>query len=130
MSNLNPTNANAAGQSGEGGNTNNTQNEFCYPSVHSVKGRTLGALLRGERITHLDCWRRFGSARLSHHVYVLRGIGWQVLMVEEQVTTSDAGRTASIGIYSLSPDVISKAGERGRHYAAECAMIELERRAA
>ena len=49
-----------------------------------------------ERLTHLDCWRRFGSARLSHHIYMLRGIGWPVQMIEETVTTSDAGRPASI----------------------------------
>ena len=108
----------------------NTQVGFSFPSPHSVKGRVLGSLLRGERLTHLDCWRRFGSARLSHHIYILRGICWDVQMIEETVTTSDAGRPATIGIYFLTSDSIAEAGELGRDYAAECVRIEAERRAA
>jgi hypothetical protein len=101
-----------------------------YPDPATVKGRTLGALLRGERLTHLDCWQRFGSARLSHHIYCLRGTpGWSVLMVEQTVTTTDAGRPASIGVYYLDPEVIAAAGERGQRYAEECARVEAERRA-
>lgn len=99
-----------------------------YPDSATVKGRVLGALLREEHLTHLDCWRRFGSARLSHHIYMLRGMGWQVEMAEQTVTTSDAGRAASIGIYNLAPAVIANAGERGREYAEECWRIEIERR--
>ena len=101
-----------------------------FPSPHSVKGRVLGALLRGDRITHLDCWRRFGSARLAHHAYILRGIGWSVEMIEETVTTSDAGRPATIGVYFLTAGVILQAGEEGQQYAAECFRIEAERKAA
>lgn len=103
---------------------------FSYPDAHTVKGRTLGALLRGERLTHLDCWRRFGSARLSHHIYCLRRIGWNVPMLEETVTTTDAGRPAIIGVYYLDADVIRAAGEPGQRYADECARVEQERRAA
>ncbi len=103
---------------------------FSYPSPSTVKGRALGALLRGERLTHLDCWRRFGSARLSHHIYMLRGRGWPVEMIEQTVTTTDAGRAATIGVYYLSADTIAAAGEPGQQYAAECARIEAERRAA
>lgn len=109
---------------------NTTAASFSYPDPHTVKGRVLGALLRGERLTHLDCWRRFGSARLSHHIYCLRRIGWTVPMVEETVTTSDAGRSATIGIYFLTQDVITGTGEQGRSYAEECARIEVERKAA
>lgn len=100
------------------------------PSPETVKGRVLGALLRGERITHLDCWRRFGSSRLSHHVYELRRTGWPVLMIEQTVTTSDGGRTATIGIYSLPADAIASAGGEGQTFAAECLRIERERGAA
>ncbi|MFZ3018789.1 MAG: hypothetical protein WA056_10070 [Gallionella sp.] len=100
-----------------------------YPDPSTVKGRVLGALLRGERLTHLDCWQRFGSARLSHHVYMLRG-DWPVEMIEQTVTTRDAGRAASIGVYFLSADAISAAGDAGHEYAEECARIEMERRAA
>lgn len=120
---------NALRQQGEGGNET-TAPVFSYPSPETVKGRVLGALLRGDRLTHWDCWRRFGSARLSHHIYVLRGMGWPVMIEEQTVTTSDAGRMAAIGVYSLHSDVIAQAGERGQQFAAECALIEQERRAA
>ena len=124
------TNDNAHGDLVDIGTTQSTQRRLFYPSAHSVKGRVLGALLRNERLTHLDCWRRFGSARLSHHIYVLRGIGLPVEMIEKTVTTSDAGRPATIGIYFLKPETIAEAGERGQQYAAECSKIEQERRAA
>ena len=110
--------------------TAETTPRFSYPPTHSVKGRVLGALLRRERLTHLDCWRRFGSARLSHHIYVLRGIGWPVEMIEETVTTSDAGRPATIGIYFLMPLTIAQAGAGGQAYAEDAARVEAERRAA
>ena len=95
-----------------------------FPSPLSVKGRVLGSLLRGERLTHLTCWLRFGSARLSHHIYVLRGIGWPVEMIEQTVTTSDAGRPASIGVYFLTPETIAEAGDRGQQDTAECSRID------
>ena len=106
------------------------QREFCFPSPSAVKGRVLGALLAGETLTHLDCWRRFGSARLAHHAYVLRGIGWPVQMEERAVTTSDGGRSAIIGNYFLPRETIAAAGERAQTFAAECARINAERRAA
>jgi hypothetical protein len=115
---------------GEDGKAQNNQARFSYPSAHSVKGRVLGALLRGERLTHLDCWRRFGSARLSHHIYILRNIGWSVDIVEQAVPTSDAARRAFIGIYSLPCGVVAEAGDLGQQYAAEAARIESDRRAA
>ena len=37
-----------------------------YPRPSSVKGRVLASLLTGAELTHLDCWRRYGSARLAH----------------------------------------------------------------
>lgn len=100
-----------------------------YPSPATVKGRVLGALLRGERLTHKDCWLRFGSSRLSHHVYELRR-AWPVFMEEVNVITSDGGRTAIIGVYYLTADVIAAAGLEGHDFAAECLRIERERRAA
>jgi hypothetical protein len=96
----------------------------------TVKGRVLGALLRGELLSHLDCWRRFGSARLAHHVHVLRRAGWPVQMMETTVRTSDAGRAAQIGRYFLNADTVTEAGEAGRTFAEHCLRVELERRAA
>jgi hypothetical protein len=104
--------------------------EHNHPNPKTVRGRVLGALLRGEHITHWDCWKRFGSARLSHHIYSLRADFWPVDMVEINVSTNDAGRAATIGLYSLHQDVIAAAGERGQRYAEECWRIEVERRAA
>lgn len=101
-----------------------------YPAAEAVKGRVLGALLRGELLTHLDCWCRFGSSRLAHHVHVLRRAGWPVKSMETIVRTSDAGRPATIAEYFLDRSVIEEAGDAGQRYAAEAAAVELERRAA
>jgi len=103
---------------------------FSYPAAEAVKGRVLGALLRGELLTHLDCWRRFGSSRLSHHVWALRRLGWPVQMLETTVRTSDAGRAAQIGEYFFDHSIIIEAGMEGQVYAATCVSIERERRAA
>jgi len=103
---------------------------FQYPPPETVRGRVLGSLLRGERMTSLDCWRRFGSSRLSGHVHVLRGLGWPIQTEESTVTTSDAGRPATVAFYSLAATAIAEAGEEGQRYAAEAAAVELERRAA
>ena len=87
-----------------------------YPPIGTVKGRTLAALLRGERLTHADVWARFGSARAAHHIYVLREGGWDVRTEEIDARTSD-GRTARIARYRLAQDDIQEAGERGKRYA-------------
>lgn len=127
---LNPRNDNAPGEGREVGIQDNIdRNEFSYPDPSSVKGRVLGALLAGETLTHWDCWRRFGSARLAHHVYVLRGIGWPVQIEERTVTTSDGGRPALVGFYRLDADTIAAAGERGRAFTADCHRANSERRA-
>jgi len=96
----------------------------CYPDPTSVKGRVLGALLLGELLSHFDCWRRFGSSRLAHHIYVLRRHGWPICMEEVDVLTSDGGRKATIGVYRLDADTIAEAGAEGRRYATEAAAIE------
>lgn len=95
--------------------------ELSYPPPSTVKGRVLGDLLAGRTITHKDTWMEHGSSRLAHHVYALRRDGWPVDMVEREVPTSDSGRTAAIGFYSLPHEVIDQAGERGQRYAAAVA---------
>lgn len=105
--------------------------EVSYPDPQTVKGRVLGALLRRERLTHKDCWIRFGSSRLSHHIYSLRNDnGWLIETDDLNVKTTDAGRVACIGRYWLTDEVIEEAGERGRQYAEVCARVEARRRAA
>lgn len=101
-----------------------------FPPAETVRGRVLGVLLRREPLSSLDCWWRFGSSRLSGHIHALRRLGWPVDTAERTVTTSDAGRPASVAFYCLPTNAITDAGEEGQRYAAECARVELERRAA
>ena len=103
---------------------------FVYPSPNFLPGRVLAVLLSGRRFTHLDSWREFGHSRLADSIWKLRRLDWPVDMVEQEVSTSDPGRSATIGIYFLTPETIAEAGERGQEFAAECARIEAERRAA
>lgn len=113
--------------------THEVKQRFRYPDPETVHGRVLGALLRGEHFTQHDCSIRLGSSRLSHHIYTLRGgkarNGWPIVTVEKPVTTTDAGRPATIGEYSLPSVVIAAEGERGREFAKECLRVELEHRA-
>lgn len=93
-----------------------------YPRPTSVKGRVLAALLAGAELTHLDCWERFDSSRLAHHVHMLRdgGAGWPIQSVERPVPTSD-GRQAIIAFYSLPKATIDQAGDAGAAYIAKVA---------
>lgn len=127
-----PGKENGALQGAVGGNSDQAKTavaELCYPTIGTVKAAVLADLLRGDRITHLDVWRRHGSSRAAHHVLRLRQAGWPVVTTEIEAPTSD-GRTARIALYSLPVDAIADAGERGQRFAAECARIEAERRAA
>lgn len=123
-----PGNDKACDQAGSIGKAKTTRFQLPFPSPQSVKGRVLGDLLSGRRITHLDTWREHGSSRLAHHVYVLRGIGWPIEMEKMAVATSDGGRPATIGEYYLTEETISSAGQPGHLYAKECARINAVRR--
>lgn len=112
---------NATGQGGEGFKALATTAISSYPDPTTVKRRVLADLLAGRRITHLDCWREHGSSRLAHHCYVLRGMGWPIDTEEIDARTCD-GRHAQIGKYSLRPETIEEAGERGQRF------IEMMRR--
>ena len=100
------------------------------PSPQHLPGRVLARLLRGRRFTHLDSIRELGHARLADSIWKLRKLGWNIETLEQVVPTSDAGRDAVIGIYFLTQEEIVNAGEAGREYAAEVAMLEEERQAA
>jgi hypothetical protein len=106
------------------------QVNFAYPSLTFLPGRVLGVLLTGERITHKDSWLKFGHARLADSTWKLRKLGWPIRIVEELVSTSDAGRKAAIGIYFLEAETIAQAGEVGQLYAEQAAAIERDRRVA
>lgn len=92
--------------------------KLSYPNPSTVKARVLGDLLAGRTITHKDTWIEHGSSRLAHHIYALRRDGWPIDMVEREVPTSDSGRTAAVGFYSLPQDAIDQAGERGQRFVA------------
>jgi len=94
-----------------------------FPAPRSVKGRVLAALLAGQELTHLDCWERFGSSRLAHHAYMLRGAGWPLRSDERPVPTSD-GRQAVIAFYSLPAGAIDAAGEAGSQFVAAVAAAQ------
>ncbi len=96
----------------------NTTSAFCFPAPTAVKGRVLADLLAGEKITHKTVWCRHGSSRASHHILMLRRAGFLVVTEDIDVPTSD-GRTARIGLYSLSAEAIEAAGERGQQFIAE-----------
>jgi hypothetical protein len=133
-----PQNENPRLQPGAG-QSKNTTTAFSSPSPQTVKpilpdmkflpGRFLGILLTGRRYTHKESWLELGHARLADSAWKLRRLGWPVQMVEEVVATSDAGRSATIGVYYLAPEAIADAGECGQRYAAECARLEACRRA-
>lgn len=93
-------------------------NQFTYPDLATVKGRTLADLLAGDKLTHMDVWERHGSSRASHHVLMLRKAGFPVVTEEIDAPTSD-GRIARIGLYSLPADAIEAAGECGQQFIAE-----------
>lgn len=91
---------------------------FCYPPRDTVKGGVLADLLSGRTITHLDCWQDHGSSRLAHHIYVLKADGWPIQVIEKEVPTR-RGRRAQIAFYSLKPETIATAGERGQCFVMQ-----------
>lgn len=129
MTHLDPKNDNAGGQPGIVGTANNLQRRF-YPNVESVRGRILGALLRGDRLTQQDTLRRFSDFRLAAQVEALRKSGWAIVTKMIDVGTRDAGRKAEIAEYHLPAEVVAAAGDIGRHYAAKALEVEILRRAA
>lgn len=112
------------------GNESAANSAFYFPEPDTVIGRVLGAMLRRERLTHKDCWVRFGSSRLSHHIYQLGKDGWPVSRAAVDVVTSDAKRPATIAEYWLDASTIQVAGERGQKFAAQAHEAELRRRSA
>lgn len=101
-----------------------------YPDPHTVFGRVLGAHLAGHRLTVADSLRRFGHDRLADSEFKLRRLGWPIRSIRKSVATTDGGREASVSEYFLDQEAIVAAGECGQEYAAECARINAERRAA
>lgn len=117
MTAIDPKNDKARWGAGSDVTANASATALCYPSRETVKGGVLADLLSGRTLTHLDCWRDHGSSRLAHHIHVLRADGWPIQSIEREVKTRH-GRIAQIAFYSLKPEDIAAAGERGQRFAA------------
>lgn len=100
---------------------------FYYPRSQSVRGRVLGAFLRGERLTQQDSLRRFSDLRLAAQVESLRKVGWAIQTDMVEVSTRDAGRRAEVAQYHLPNDAIADAGEKGSQYAEAAHHAEISR---
>ncbi len=103
---------------------------FYFPRPQSVRGRILGALLRGERLTPQDSLRRFSDFRLAAQIEALRKVGWAIKTEIVEVATRDAGRRAEVAEYHLLDGAIADAGEKGSRYAEAARHAEIARRAA
>jgi hypothetical protein len=101
-----------------------------YPGPKTVQGRVLADLLIGRTITHKDCWVEHGSSRLAMSIFHLRQKGWNIFCTEKPVATSDCGRIARIGYYSLPGPVIESAGAKGMEWAEATLQAERNQRAA
>ena len=78
------------------------------PVSGSIKRQVFEALARGERLTSLDAWARFGTSRLASLVHQLRVVGWPIL--SETVTVDTAhGHQASVAAYFMSGEAIEAA---------------------
>lgn len=100
------------------------------PNPESVRGRILGALLRGEALTQQDALRRFSNFRLAADIHVLKHHhGWEINKEWIVVLTKDAGRKSEVARYSMSSEAIADAGEEGQKFAALAYQAEIRRKA-
>ena len=96
-----------------------------YPRSNSLEAQALARFLHGHHISHQDFQKLTCSYRLSHFVYALRKKGWMVDSQDQHGKTNDpTGRVADYVRYSLSPETIRKAGEKGQTFAAKVRMWE------
>ena len=100
-----------------------------YPGLYTQPARLLAAFLGGRKINPLDGWQSLGIYRLSDTVYQLRKLGWPVITDNLDVDNR-FGEPCRVALYSLPDDSIEAAGEQGRKYAADRAMLDHERRVA
>lgn len=99
-----------------------------FPKPATVRGRILGALLRGEALTQHESLRRYGDFRLAAHVDALRKRGWNIATEMIDVLTHDAERHAEVARYSMQKTDIDQAGEVGREFAEAARQAEVARK--
>ncbi len=72
------------------------------PAYNTLPGRALALLLIGQRVSHRDFQNHSASYRLSHYIYVLRGLGWPISDHWEEGKTKDStGRNAKYKRYLI-----------------------------
>lgn len=99
-----------------------------YPDCESVRGRILGAMLRGDSLTQQDALRRFSNFRLAADIHELGRRGWLIDSQMVEVTTKDAGRKSEVKRYWIPGDSIAATGEDGRLFAEAARQAEISRR--
>lgn len=100
-----------------------------FPDTETVRGRILGALLRGDKLTQQDALHRFSNLRLAADINVLRNSGWGIETEMIEAATRDAGRRAEIARYHMPESTRLAAGEHGQQYAEQARKAEIARRA-
>lgn len=68
-------------------------------TVSQVLPRVKVALLKGERLSHMDALKRYGTFRLSEYIRRLRG-RFSMDIITEMVTDKKTGK--SYGVYYLN----------------------------
>lgn len=110
--------------------TNPLTGRFYYPHCESVRGRILGAMLRGDSLTQQEALKRFSNFRLAADIHELGRRGWMIDSEMIEVTTKDAGRKSEVKRYWITGDLIAEAGDDGRMFAEAARHAEIERMAA
>jgi hypothetical protein len=100
-----------------------------YPDVECVRGRILGAMLRGDSLTQQDALKRFSNFRLAADIHELGKHGWLIDSEMIEVMTKDAGRKSQVKRYWIPTDAITAAGEFGIQYAESARQAEISRMA-
>lgn len=77
------------------------------PPERILAAKALRLMLGGMQITHPEFEALTGSWRLAAHIYILRKLGWPVLVAEEPIPShDDDGRKSHMGLYYLPQDCI------------------------
>lgn len=97
-----------------------------YPAVDSLQGRLLARLLSYRVITWQIHLSECGSSSLADAVFKLRHTyHWPVDMVMHKVANRDkVNSTSQIGFYSLTAEVIAKAGIDGQSFIEQVMKFE------
>lgn len=71
-----------------------------HPRNGTARAAILEALQRGESLTSLEAWQRFGASRLAADMFELRSMGWPI-HAENIAVPARSGRMAHVARYRL-----------------------------